>query len=123
MSTVTFQSTTVTVADLQCATVLPALTSAMNWVGYTASSCSANPVAAGTSVTFTNQYGTPYSQPITAVTSTSTTPSTPAASCPADTPFDYAYASGIWALAFTSVITLYVVSLHIGAVLNLIRGR
>jgi hypothetical protein len=123
MSTVTFQSVTVTVADLQCATVLPALTSAMNWVGYTARSCSANPVGAGTQVTFLNQYGTPYSQPITAVTSATTTPSTPASACPVDTPFDYAYASGIWALAFTSVITLYVVSLHIGAVLNLIRGR
>jgi hypothetical protein len=123
MATVTYQNQVVTVADLSCATVRPALTTAMNWSGYTATSCSATPVIAGTAVTFTNQYGTPYTQSITAVSGASTSTGTGTTSCPVDTPFDYTYASGIWALAFTSVITLYVVSLHIGTVLNLIRGR
>jgi hypothetical protein len=125
MATVTYQNQVVTVANLSCATVRPALTNAMNWSGYTAISCSADPVVVGTSVTFTNQYGTPYTQSITAVTGSITTGTgTTSTTCTADTtPFDYTYASGIWALAFTSVITLYVVSLQIGTVLNLIRGR
>ena len=125
MATVTYQSVTTTVADLQCVTVLPALTSAMNWSGWAATSCSASPVQVGTSVTFTNAGGTPYSQLITAVSSASasTSASTAASACAAELPFDYAYASGIWGLAFTSVLILYVVSLHVGAILNLIRGR
>lgn len=127
MATVTYQNQVVTVADLSCNTVRPALTTAMNWTGYTATSCSATPVVAGTSVTFTNQYGSPYTQSITAVTvgtTTGTGTGTTTSTCTVDnTPFDYTYASGIWALAFTSVITLYVVSLHIGTVLKLIRGR
>ena len=106
---------------------MKALTTAMNWSGYTATSCSATPVVSGTTVTFTNQYGTPYTQSISAVSGGSTTGTgtgTTTSTCTADTtPFDYTYASGIWALAFTSVITLYVVSLHIGTVLKLIRGR
>lgn len=36
-------------------------------------------------------------------------------------PFDYAYASGMWALGFTMVVGLYAVSLGIGHVLGMIR--
>ena len=121
MATVTFQSQVVNVADLSCATVRPALTTAMNWSGYTATSCSASPVVAGTSVTFTNQYGTLYSQPITAISGAST--STGSTSCPADAPFDYTYASGIWSLAFTSVLMFYFISLKVSIILSFLRGR
>jgi hypothetical protein len=120
MATVTYQNQVVTVADLSCATVRPALTTAMNWSGYTATSCSASPVVAGTSVTFTNQYGSPYTQSITAVSGTSTTGTT---SCPADAPFDYTYASGIWSLAFTSVLMFYFISLKVSIILSFLRGR
>lgn len=37
--------------------------------------------------------------------------------------FDYAYASAIWSLAFTTVVGLYLVSKNVGLVLALIRGR
>jgi hypothetical protein len=36
-------------------------------------------------------------------------------------PFDYVYASGVWALGFTMVVGLYAVSLGIGHVLGMIR--
>jgi hypothetical protein len=36
-------------------------------------------------------------------------------------PFDYAYASGLWALAFSTVVGLYFVSHGIGLVLGMIR--
>ncbi|MFZ6760833.1 hypothetical protein ACO0K9_26800 [Undibacterium sp. Ji50W] len=36
-------------------------------------------------------------------------------------PFDYAYASGLWAMAFSMVVGLYFVSQGIGQVLGLIR--
>lgn len=36
-------------------------------------------------------------------------------------PFDYAFASGVWSLAFCSVVGLYFVSHSIGLVLGLIR--
>jgi hypothetical protein len=38
-------------------------------------------------------------------------------------PFDYAYASSIWSLAFTSVVGLYLVSKNVGLILALIKGR
>jgi hypothetical protein len=120
MATLTFQGVTVTVADFQCATVRPALTTAMNWQGWTATACSANPVIVGTQITFTNTLGVPYSQPITAFTTGST--STGSTTLTANEPFDYQYASGIWALAFTSVLGLYLLALKIGIVLKLIRG-
>jgi len=37
--------------------------------------------------------------------------------------FDYVYAAGIWSLAFTFVVSLYLVSKSAGAILNFIRGR
>lgn len=119
MATVTFQGQVVTVADLSCATVRPALTTAMNWQGYTATSCSANPVAVGTGITFVNQYGTPYTQNITAATFSGSTSTT----CTSDTPFDYPYAVGMWSLAFCSVIGLYLISLKVSTVISLLRGR
>lgn len=36
-------------------------------------------------------------------------------------PFDYEYAGGVWSVAFTMVVGLYVVSSKVGAVLRLIR--
>lgn len=36
-------------------------------------------------------------------------------------PFDYAYASGLWAMAFSMVVGLYFVSQGIGQVLGLMR--
>ena len=36
-------------------------------------------------------------------------------------PFDYAYASALWAFAFTMVVGLYVVSRYAGVVLDFIR--
>ncbi|MDK6078650.1 hypothetical protein [Massilia varians] len=36
-------------------------------------------------------------------------------------PFDYSYASGVWALGFTMVVGLYAVSLGIGHALGMIR--
>lgn len=36
-------------------------------------------------------------------------------------PFDYAYATGVWSLAFTMVVGLYAVSIGIGSVLGMIR--
>lgn len=36
-------------------------------------------------------------------------------------PFDYAYASGIWAFAFSTVVILFVMSHSIGHVLGMIR--
>lgn len=39
----------------------------------------------------------------------------------ATAPFDYGYASGIWALAFSTVVGLYFVSHGIGLVLGMIR--
>lgn len=38
-------------------------------------------------------------------------------------PFDYAYASGLWALSFTFVVGLYLVARSAGTILNTIRGR
>jgi hypothetical protein len=120
MSTLTFQGVTVTVADFQCATVRPALTTAMNWQGWTATSCSVTPVIVGTNITFTNAAGAPYTQAITAVSAGST--NTGSTGTPASEPFDYQYASGIWALGFTSVLGLYLLALKVGTVLKLIRG-
>ena len=37
--------------------------------------------------------------------------------------FDYSLAAGFWALAFTTVLMLYLVSLASGTILNFIRGR
>jgi hypothetical protein len=120
MATLTFQGVTVTVADFQCATVRPALTTAMNWQGWAATACSANPVIVGTNITFSNAAGAPYTQAITAVSASST--STGSTTSTANEPFDYQYASGIWALAFTSVLGLYLLALKVGTVLKLIRG-
>lgn len=36
-------------------------------------------------------------------------------------PFDYTYAAGIWSLAFTMVVGLFVISRYAGEILNLIR--
>ena len=36
-------------------------------------------------------------------------------------PFDYAYASGAWALGFSTIVGLYIISLGIGSVLGMIR--
>lgn len=40
----------------------------------------------------------------------------------APTPFDYVYASGLWSLAFTFVLGLYLISKKAGLILSLIRG-
>ena len=40
---------------------------------------------------------------------------------PATAPFDYAYAAGLWSLAFCSVVGLYFCSHGIGLVLGMIR--
>jgi hypothetical protein len=120
MSTVTFQGLTVNVTDFQCATVRPVLTTAMNWQGWTATACSANPVIVGTNITFSNAAGAPYTQAITAVSTSSI--STGSTTSTANEPFDYQYASGIWALGFTSVLGLYLLALKVGTVLKLIRG-
>lgn len=37
-------------------------------------------------------------------------------------PFDYAYAAGIWSMAFTFVVALYLVSKSAGTILNAIRS-
>jgi hypothetical protein len=37
--------------------------------------------------------------------------------------FDYAYASGVWSIAFTSVVGLYLVAKNAGVILALIKGR
>jgi hypothetical protein len=121
MSTVTFQGVTVTVINLQCSTVRPALTTAMNWQGWTASACSANPVIVGTNITFTNTAGVPYTQAITAV-DTGSSNGGGSTTTTVNEPFDYQYASGIWALGFTSVLGLYLLALKVGTVLKLIRG-
>ena len=44
-------------------------------------------------------------------------------SATSNTPFDYTYAAGIWSLAFTVVVGLYLVARSAGTVLNFIRGR
>lgn len=36
-------------------------------------------------------------------------------------PFDYAYATGVWSLAFMMVVGLYAVSVGIGSVLGMVR--
>lgn len=38
-------------------------------------------------------------------------------------PFDYLYASGLWGLAFTFVLGLYLISKNAGLILALIRGH
>lgn len=38
-------------------------------------------------------------------------------------PFDYMYAASLWALAFTFVVGLYLVTKSAGTILNFIRGR
>jgi hypothetical protein len=37
-------------------------------------------------------------------------------------PFDYAYASGVWAMAFTFVVGLYLVSKSAGTIVSAIRN-
>ena len=37
------------------------------------------------------------------------------------TPYDFSQGSGIWLVAFSTVLGLYVLSAHLGAVLNFIR--
>lgn len=37
-------------------------------------------------------------------------------------PFDYAYAAGIWSMAFTFVVALYLMSKSAGTILNAIRS-
>lgn len=39
----------------------------------------------------------------------------------ATAPFDYAYASGVWALGFTTVVGLYLVSRSAGTILDFIK--
>jgi hypothetical protein len=114
MASVTFNGQTVTATTLSCANVKPVLTTALNWASWSATSCSADPVAAGTIMTFTfAPNGSTWSGAISAVVDNP--------SVGANTPFNYTYASGIWALAFTTVVALYLISLKVSLVLNFIR--
>lgn len=38
-------------------------------------------------------------------------------------PFDYVYAAGLWSLAFTFVVGLFLIARSAGTILNFIRGR
>jgi len=38
-------------------------------------------------------------------------------------PFDYVYAAGLWSIAFSMVVGLFLLSRSAGTILNFIRGR
>lgn len=117
MATVVLNARTYTLPDLSCTSVKAAF-SDPSYSGYTAQSCSTDPVAVGTTVSIRNVYASPpyVNLTVSSASSAATTPTAPEA-------FDYAYASAIWSLAFTSVVGLYLVAKNVGLILALIRGR
>jgi hypothetical protein len=90
--------------------------------GFTVSACSSDPVIVGSNLTwYSSAFGTTATWTVATITATPPA-STPTGSCVAP-PIDYAYAGQVWALAFSSVIFLWLFSTQIGVVLGFIRGR
>lgn len=119
MASVTFYGQTIATTDLTCTSVKPAVTSALNWQGWSATSCSTDPVAVNTIITFTYQVnGATWTNPITAVVDNP--PSTTSQTCTPE-PFDYAYAAQVWALAFSVTVGLYLIALKVGTILRVFK--
>lgn len=90
--------------------------------GFTVSACSSDPVIVGSNLTwYSSAFGTTATWTVATITATPPA-TTPSGSCVAP-PIDYAYAGQVWALAFSSVIFLWLFSTQIGVVLGFIRGR
>lgn len=122
MATVTFNNTTVAVTDLTCSSVKPAVTAALAWgSGWSATSCTSDPVQANTIITFTSGTST-WQGVITAVVNNPVSSTT--AISPSCTPesFDYTYAAQVWAAAFCVTVGLYLVALKVGTILRFFRG-
>jgi len=83
---------------------------------FTAKSCSTDPVAAGTSLVMQASGGSTFTLNVSAITATSPVTST-------SSTFDSSTASGVWGLAFTSVVGVYLLGIKVGALLRLMRGR
>jgi hypothetical protein len=121
LASVTFYGQTITTTDLSCTSVKPAVTSALNWQGWTATSCSTDPVAVNTIITFTYQVnGATWTNPITAVVDNPPSTTTTSQTCTPE-PFDYAYAAQVWALAFSVTVGLYLIALKVGTVLRVFK--
>lgn len=120
MASVTFYGQTVSVPDLSCTSVKPAVTTALNWSGWSATSCGTDPVAVNTSITFTfSGNGATWQSPITAVVDNPPAATTAQICMPE--PFDYAYAAELWASAFSVTVGLYLIAFKVGMILRVFR--
>lgn len=72
---------------------------------------------------WTTQAPCPSGQAVTAVQAYVIDPSQAANFEAATAPFDYTYAAGLWSVAFTMVVGLFLISRSAGTILNFIRGR
>ena len=72
---------------------------------------------------WTTQAPCPSGQAVAVVQAYVVDPSQAATFEAATAPFDYTYAAGLWSLAFTMVVGLFLVSRSAGTILNFIRGR
>lgn len=118
MASLVLNGRTYVLADLTCTSLKNAFSDPA-YSGYSAISCSSDPIVTGSTLTIRNIYASP---PYVYLTASSVSASSSPGGTSTDT-FDYAYASGVWAIAFTSVVGLYLVAKNAGVILALIKGR
>jgi hypothetical protein len=118
MASLVLNGRTYVLGDLSC-TSLKSAFSDPAYPGYSAISCSADPIVNGSTITTRNIYASP---PYVYLAASNVSVSSSTGGTTTDT-FDYAYASGVWSIAFTSVVGLYLVAKNAGVILALIKGR